>query len=66
MVFWAEELIKLAEEVSNKMESIDAPKDENGQYIYGTPEIIQFNKYAFALARATRHLKEALDEMEEN
>lgn len=62
MVLFAEELINLAEEVSNRMESIDAPKDENGQYIYGTPEIRQFNHYVFALMDASRILKKAMEE----
>lgn len=61
MVVWTEEIIKLATEISDKMEAINAPKNENGEYIAGTPEIIQFNQYAFALMRAMQNLEEALD-----
>ena len=64
MVFWAEELIKLAKQVSDKMESIDVPTDENGKAIAGTDEVRKFNKYVFALAGCNGKLKELLKEDE--
>lgn len=58
MVFWADEVIELATEISEKMESLmaDAPKDGNGKYIPGTPEIRKFNKYMFGLTDALQKL----------
>lgn len=64
MVFWAEELSELVKKVSDKMEAIEAPKDENGEIIAGTPEVIQFNKYVFALAGCIGRLKEVIGESE--
>ena len=57
MVFWAEELIELAKQISDKMESIDSPKDENGNIIAGTDEVKEFNKCAFALMDCNDKLK---------
>lgn len=62
MVFLAEELCVLVKKVSDKMEEIEAPKDENGNIIAGTPEVRQFNKYAFALMGCMSRLKEILEE----
>lgn len=65
MVFWAEELIEFAKRISDKMESIDIPTDENGNSIYGTDEVKKFNKYAFALMGCNSRLKELLTEEED-
>ena len=64
MVFWAEELIELVKKVSNKMEICmeNAPKDENGNRIAGTVEIMQFNQYAFALFGCIDRLRKLLEE----
>lgn len=62
MVFWAEELVELAKQISDKMESIDIPTDENGNSIYGTDEVRKFNRYAFALMSCNSKLKELLKE----
>lgn len=64
MVIWAEELIELTKKVSDKMEVCmeNAPKDENEIRIAGTDEIIEFNKYAFALSGCIVRLKELLEE----
>lgn len=62
MVFWAEELIELTKKVSDKIEAIDVPKDENGDTIYGTDEVIKFNKYAFALFGCIDTLRKLLEE----
>lgn len=62
MVFWAKELIELAKQISDKMESIDVPKDENGKAIYGTDELRKFNKYALALMGCNGWLKKLLEE----
>ena len=66
MVFWAEELIELTKKVSDKMEIMaeNSPKDEKGNTIAGTPEVIAFNKGAFALAGCTGKLNEVLQEMD--
>jgi len=64
MVFWAEELIELSKKVSDKIETCmeNTPKDDNGNRIAGSDEIIEFNKYAFALFGCIDTLRKLLEE----
>ena len=65
MVFWADELVKKAKELSDKMEvwSANAPRDEEGNVLAGTPEVRQFNRCVFALSEAIMVLRGAEGEI---
>lgn len=64
MVFWAEELNQLVKKVSDKMEACmeNAPKDKNENRIAGSDQVIEFNKYAFALFGCIDTLRKLLEE----
>lgn len=66
MILWAEELNSIIKEMSDKMEIMmnTAPKDENGNTIAGTKEIIAFNKCTFALFGCIEKLNDVLKEVD--
>lgn len=65
MIYWANELIKMAEEMSDNMElwSDDAPRDTEGHILAGTPEVRRFNRCVFALSGAIEDLKRAMHDI---